>query len=199
MTAIIGLKGEAGVGKDTVAAHLIDGYGWVRVAFADSLREAALILDPIIEVTGRDGFNKIRLAQYVDLAGWDVAKREAPEVRRLLQYMGDALKHVSGHDILRNVVKEKIADAWLAGAPGVVITDVRNEDDFVKTCGGTLLRIERPNNPHAVTGSNAKHHTELVSRAADLVIVNDGTLDDLVDKVEAFMSIAEYAHQWRAA
>ena len=38
---IIGLTGYKGSGKDTAASHLVEKYGFTRVAFADKLKKSA--------------------------------------------------------------------------------------------------------------------------------------------------------------
>ena len=60
---IIGLSGYAQVGKDTVANILVEHYGYTRIGFADIIRKAAYILDPLITLDG------MRLAHAVDKSG----------------------------------------------------------------------------------------------------------------------------------
>ena len=47
---IIGLSGYAQVGKDTVANYLVEKYGFVKVSFADPIREALYKLDPKVRI-----------------------------------------------------------------------------------------------------------------------------------------------------
>ena len=91
MSMLIGLTGPPGCGKDTAADHLVKNHGFVRVAFADTIREVALTIDPY------DHF--FRLSDVINLIGWDRAKRQ-PEVRRLLQVIGtEAGRDVHGADV----------------------------------------------------------------------------------------------------
>ena len=62
---IIGLSGYAQSGKDTVAEILVEEYGYTRVAFADIIKQAVYLLDPIVNVSG------MRLRYFVDQIGWD--------------------------------------------------------------------------------------------------------------------------------
>jgi hypothetical protein len=41
MTNIVGISGKAGAGKDTVAAHLVEHHGFVRMALADEMKRFA--------------------------------------------------------------------------------------------------------------------------------------------------------------
>lgn len=51
---VLGLAGRKGVGK-TYLAKQLEERGWVRMSYADSVRDLALTLDPIIvaELEGR--------------------------------------------------------------------------------------------------------------------------------------------------
>jgi hypothetical protein len=81
---LFGLTGPPGCGKDAAADHLAEAHGFARVAFADPIRQAALILDPYIPGTGR-------LSDVVHQYGWTTAKTRWPEVRRILQLLGTEL------------------------------------------------------------------------------------------------------------
>jgi len=51
MSLMYGLVGRAGSGKDTVAAHLVDHYGFVKLAFADKVKQVcSLVYDIPLEV-----------------------------------------------------------------------------------------------------------------------------------------------------
>ena len=81
MRILFGLTGPPGCGKDAAADHLAEAHGFARVAFADPIRQAALILDPYIPGAGR-------LSDVVHQYGWTTAKTRWPEVRRILQLSG---------------------------------------------------------------------------------------------------------------
>ena len=67
--------------------------------------------------------------------------------------------------------------------PGpIVFTDVRfqNEADYIRSIGGTIVRIVRP-------GQIAQNHESELKQcevAADIEIVNDGTIADLHKKIK---------------
>lgn len=174
---IIGLSGYARSGKDTVAELLVLNYGFKRMAFADGIREALLILNPILH----DGH---RLNEIVEMYGWDVAKSK-DEVRRLLQ--------VFGTEVGRKLIHQ---DVWvwrlfnqINEDDRIVIPDVRfpNEANMIKSRDGEVWRINRANH-HAVNDHISEHamDTYMVDRA----IFNSGTLDDLADEVFMLMRSA---------
>lgn len=179
MSNIIGLAGFAGSGKDEAAKALV-GLGYRRIAFADVLREMALAIDPFVfERAEGDGDIYIfrRLSAVIQNYGWDDAKNEFPDVRRLLQRLGTE----AGRDILGENI-------WVDTALGrettdkLVVTDVRfpNEVEGVRKRGGIVVQIQRPGvgprNDHA-------SETSLLNYEFDAVIVNNGTIDELHEKM----------------
>lgn len=140
----VGIIGRARVGKDTAGKWLVDERGYRRVAFADALKDAALKVDPIVEVdsSGED----YRLAENVTEFGWEAAKDD-DEVRRFLQELGSAMRAVDPEIWIRPVLAKAI-EANDAGVP-VVVTDVRypNEVAALKRAGFRLLHIARADVP----------------------------------------------------
>jgi hypothetical protein len=190
---IIGLTGHARAGKDSVAAHLVEHYGFGRVAFADALREAALALDPIVSNghgdlarrVGRDrpgmwGRRFIRLAEVVTIIGWEEAK-EFDEVRRTLQRYGVAIRAMDPEFWIRTA----LAPVAYTSRP-VVVTDVRfpNEVDAVRNRGGLFVRVRRP----GATGNGHISEHAIDHIAADVDIENTGTLADLGAAVERLIA-----------
>ncbi|MFJ9207488.1 hypothetical protein [Streptomyces sp. NPDC102264] len=176
----VALMGRAGAGKDTAAARLVSRYQFVRMAFADPLKESALRLDPIIgaEGTSYDAL-PIRLSDVVTRYGWDRAKTSYTEVRRTLQNLGEGIRADDPDFWLRmGLDKIRIADRW---SLPVVVSDVRyaNEADALRAAGALMVRIERPG---ATAGSEAARHVselDLDAYPADVTIPNAGSLGDL--------------------
>ena len=63
------------------------GHGFVRFAYADVLKQAALHINPII-------YDNERLAPLVAEHGMDFVKRTHPEARRFLQELGTSMRNV---------------------------------------------------------------------------------------------------------
>jgi len=173
---VIGLCGYARSGKDATAQFLTE-QSWKRLAFADAVRDACYALNPIVGYNLESGYFNY-LQEIVDEIGWDRAKVEYYDIRLLLQKMGTEVgRMLLGESVWVDIVARQIE-------PGVnyVITDVRfpNEVEWLKSMGGTVVRITRPDtepvNAHV-------SDTGVSSLPVDVVIENDGTLDDLRDKI----------------
>lgn len=182
----VALMGRAGSGKDTAAARLVSRYQFVRVAFADPLKDSALRLDPIVGAESTSyGSLPIRLSDVVRRYGWDRAKNSYPEVRRTLQNLGETVRADDADFWLRMALdKVRTADRW---SLPVVVSDVRyaNEADALRSAGALMVRIERPG--ASAGGEAARHVSELDLDAypADVTIPNTGTLGHLDALVDA--------------
>lgn len=169
----IALIGRARSGKDTVAARLVTK-GFTRVAFADPLKAAALNINPFVPT----GYGvTVRLQSLIADVGWEYAKDNYPEVRRLLQHTGQTVRDIDRGFWVRAAL-DTIADIW---SP-VVVSDVRypNEADALAQRGFLLVRITRPDAGRMVDGASAhSSETALDGYPADVTITNDGSLADL--------------------
>lgn len=175
---LIAFTGYARSGKDSAAQALINA-GWVKVAFADAVRDALLALNPLVQ--GSEGYGgAMRLSTLVNHRGWDYAKQH-DEVRRLLQRMGtEAGRAIHGAECWTDIAREKVYDVLSQGGKAV-ITDCRfpNEAQRVRHWGGLVVRIDRP----GVGPVNGHTSDSLEGIEPDCVIVNDGTVEDLHRKV----------------
>lgn len=149
--------------------------GFERVAFADVLREVALAIDPYVHLkadTARYNTHA-RLSDVISLLGWDFAKNNFDDVRRLLQRIGtEAGRQILGENIwVETAFKNARSDK-------IVVTDVRflNEADAIRSRGGLLIRIHRPG-----VGPRNQHASEisLDDYPFDAHIDNDGTIEEL--------------------
>lgn len=173
---IIGLSGYAQVGKDTVAQILVEDYGFTRIGFADTIKKAAYILDPIITLDG------MRLAHAIDKFGWDGAK-QVPEVRRILQVLGSEI----GRDLIDPQLWVELTMHSVHPDDKIVISDVRyrNEAEEIKWKHGEIWRISRiqkdtPVNIH-------RSETDMDSWDFDHYVSNSATIDDLKEEIAILM------------
>jgi len=116
MVRILGVSGWAGMGKDTLADHLVVKYGYVKLSFASYLKEVAF--------------------KYF---AWDGIKdKKGVELLISLGKAGRAYDK----DIWLKPVERKIQDLVKAGQENFVIADVRflNEVDWVKSLEGKVVR-----------------------------------------------------------
>lgn len=175
---VIGFTGYAQSGKDTAAAFLIER-GWTRLSFADALRNAVYALNPIIGIDFVDD-HYVRVQEIFDAVGYEVAKRDYPEYRELLQRFGTEVgREQFGVNFWTDRVRAQIK-------PGgkYVISDVRfqNESDTVRDLGGKVFRIKRDG-----TGAVNTHvsDTGIDSLVVDGVIPNLTTIEHFRDLVLA--------------
>lgn len=183
---LIGMSGYAQSGKDTVGEILARRYGFTLVSPSNVLREFLYAQNLYLE-GGVDEFGQhqppARLNDVVDLYGWDMARKVYPEVRVLQQKTGTE----AGRDVLHeDVWLDALVDRFSPGAKHVS-TSVRylNEARFITERGGVIIRVNRPG-VEAVNDHSSD--TEMDDWDFDHVIENDGSLDDLAEKVAALVA-----------
>lgn len=180
---LIAFSGLKGSGKDTAASILINEYGFTKIAFADALREALLILDPWIAYAGE--YKTIPLSELIADAGWDWAKTNIAEVRRLMQVFGTEVgRMLFGENVWVDILAKRYPDISDSESR-YVITDCRfkNEVDFVHSFNGDICWVERP---EIVSDGHASETTE-ISQYASYLFNNDSTIEDLAEDVRFFL------------
>lgn len=178
---LIGVAGFARSGKDTIADYLVREHGYTRLAFADDMRDMLYAINPIVTYNDIDGF--LRVKDFVDANGWDLAKVEYPEIRALLQRLGtDAGRKVLGDTIWTDAL---LAKARAIGG-NIVIADVRFEDECeaVRVNGGKVIRVSRP----GISSVNDHISDKRLPDAwVDYEIENGGSIEDLERKVSTLI------------
>lgn len=176
---IVGLSGYAQVGKDTVANYLVENYGFVKVSFADPIREALYKLDPKIRI---DELTGASLASAVDHMGWEEVKKLSSDARELLQRLGTEVgREMFGEDFW---VNQGLLRAKEHG--NVVFADVRyrNEAEAIKKHGGQVWRISKQGHG-PVNGHNSE--VDLDEYKFDKSVSNDLRVDDLHRAIKYLM------------
>jgi len=178
---LIGLMGAAGSGKDTVGEHLAVNYDYIPTAIAYAIKA---MLHPLFEAVGLE-------EEFWEIAE-DRVKKEQPipqlggkSFRRLAQTLGTEWgRNCVGDGIWCDIVLDRVKarqHIW-----PYVITDVRfeNEVQGILEAGGVIWKIERPG-----IESVSAHVSESFAKVycPDVIIQNDGTLEELYSKVDALM------------
>ena len=174
---IIGLSGYAQVGKDTVANYLVNNHGFVKVSFADPIREALYRLNPKVNIADMHG---VFLASAVDGLGWENVKADSPDTRGLLQRLGTEVgREMFGEDFWVNQGLLRAKEHQ-----NVVFADVRfeNEANAIKKNGGQVWRINKRDHGPV---NNHDSETALDNYDFDDVIYNNASLDALHSYVRA--------------
>lgn len=192
---IIAFNGLAESGKDTAAQYLTHMHGFHRIAFADGVRDALYALNPLVcveQAVTTDSAIYDRIQTIVKKLGWDTAK-QIPEIRALLQRIGtESGWRIHGEHLWVNLAIKKINE--LPADQAIVITDLRfpSELEWVNSLKNNPLnnvqtiKVIRPHHQSTMTSGThgtAAHVTESFNIAADHVITNDGSIDDLHTQV----------------
>lgn len=188
---VIGLLGHAGAGKDTVALLLAERFRVARVAFAEALKleiaaawgiERDLLDSPWAKEakTPALALHKCMNQDFVAYA-WELGLpglQDGLTPRTVMQRWGDWRRSVDPDYFVKIALEivRTVTDG--DGVDAVLLTDVRfpNEAGLVRSLGGGLWRITRPEGPQP-----SRHASEwlLAGEPVDAEIVNDGSIEQL--------------------
>ena len=176
---VIAFSGKAGAGKSTAANHLISAEGFKRIKWATGLKE---MLRAYLRHRGVS-------PDYIE----DMVEGKQKEVpseylngrtpRHAMQSLGDW-----GRNMHPNLWIDTECEA-LPPSGKFVSDDTRypNEAEAIRKLGGIVIRIVRPSRG-GLQGEASMHESETHELPADLVLVNDGTVADLLEKVDLIVS-----------
>lgn len=186
MATIIGFAAESGSGKDAAADVLVEEFRFVRMKFADALRDEcwrSILHKEIPRCVPDDVRDIILKTEDPDMVH---IKPTTPEMRRLLQFWGE-WRRSENEDYWVERLKARRSDL---GNPDIVITDPRHDNEGVgyiqNENKGLVWRIVRPSRQTYGNPVLDNHVTEQWVRTFtgwNATIINDGTLDDLHHKV----------------
>lgn len=190
MVNIIGITGRKRHGKDTLGDHLVKNHGYTKIGFADALKDACR------EIFGFSEEQLYGNLKEVDDPFWKTSPR------KVLQYVGTELfrERISeilpevGQDIWIKVVENKILSEQLTNPDKkYVITDVRfeNELQFIKRLKGQVIKVQRDVKSIDNTCDHASE-TYIDSIEANFTIKNDGTLEELYEKLDTYLFYNNY-------
>ena len=181
---IIGITGLLGSGKGTVADYLIEDHKFLKISFADALKDACASMfgwdrEMLEGVT--DKSRKWR--EEVDEFWSDRLEKKNFTPRQALQWMGtEAGRGVFGEDIWVAGVEKKILALQALhnisdgeAVAGVVLPDTRfpNEIKMIKRLGGVMVRVERGDRPDWWEQASKLNHELAKDPEFDMTEIDD--------------------------
>ena len=189
---LIGVTGRKKSGKDTIGKYLIDNHGFVRVAFADSLKKACKHIFGFTEEQLYDDTLKEVVDEYWQHSPREILQKVGTELFRI--ELPHLCKNISS-DIWIRSVDRKIRKLRSEGHTRFVITDVRFDNeleyitklqDYIKKKHGYTWKVSRPSLLLNADPSVPIHASEALidDFICDEHFVNESTIDELYDSVE---------------
>lgn len=187
---VIGIHGHAGAGKDTVAERVKSETEFfaertVISPFAKPLRKACAKMFGLYELAFNCQESKEQRHGY-----WNVSPRQ------IAQFVGTELvrKHLGENFWLKakQILIEDYAQAdEFSFNKIIIIPDVRfqNEYDWIISKGGIVIHLTRPGAEGniGIPNHESEHPLNLHAKEKTYEIVNDGTLEQLYEKVDTFI------------
>lgn len=185
---IIGFLGEKRSGKDTCGNYIIENYGFERYAFADPIKKAC---QHLFGFTDEQCWGELK--DVIDME-WDITPREAFQILGTEIFQYDMAKYLPALAKVGRGWWSKRFKMWYQDKEvldqeelKVILTDVRfqHEVDPIHKLGGFVFKVVRPDQQ-----SNDGHASEAEMAEInnfDAVIYNDGTLEDLYEKLDVIM------------
>lgn len=187
--SIVGFVGKKQSGKDTIAAHLVNEYGFVRYAFADPIKKACQVIFGFTDEQCWGG-KKEEIDPY-----WNITPRKVFQIfgTELFQYefpkyateFSDIGRGFWVYCFARWYEQQIAKDPYIK----VVITDVRFqfEADMITRLGGMIIKTVRPNQ------NNTDMHAseiEMDNIQYTHLLENDSTIENLYDKIDEIFDFA---------
>lgn len=173
---LVGVTGHANAGKDTFSDALVANSGFIKLEFAGKLKE---ILSDLYDIPLYWFYDRhLKNAPHPNLYG--ISPRNAA------QRIGtEGFRNLIGASTWIDYVKRRIANA---DGP-VVVSDIRfpDERDMIKEMGGIIVGI--PREDIEVYHHESEVHVPALIGEADIVLLNNGTLNEYNFNIERTIEI----------
>jgi len=177
-TFVIGLVGETGSGKDTVAAYLRDTYGAELTRFSDPIKKSLRLF---FDNPSKADQAWLYLA-FKERFGEDVLHKAL--ARHIAQSTSDL--------IVVNGLRMPVDETFVHNIPGSIIIYVTADQKL--RWERTTARYEKSDDnqtleafKHFEETTETERHVPAIGARADVTIHNDSTLEDLLSAVDAVM------------
>ncbi len=177
-TFIIGLVGETGSGKDTVAEYLREAYGAELTRFSDPIKKSLRLFC--------DNPSK------ADQAWLYLAFKERFGEDVLHNALARHIKGIDNDLIVVNGLRMPVDEKFVHSLPNSIILYVTADQKL--RWKRTTMRYEKDDDNQSFEAfkkfeatTETERHVPEIGKRADEVIHNDGTLEELLEKVDVIM------------
>lgn len=179
MKRIIAICGAKRSGKDVLASHIVNKYGYTRLSFAEPLKHIVKLLfdfnDQQVGLIEGSNDEKDTLDER-----WGISPRKA------LQFVGTEILQNKIQELLPNVKRDYFANILLSKIEynkTYVISDLRfiHEYDKIKHLDIQIIKVIRPS---IITDEQHLSENEYMYIPVDKEIVNNGTFEDYINRFE---------------
>ena len=199
MPKIIAICGAKRCGKDVLAEHLVNKYNYERVAFANPLKLAVKSLfnfdDDQVGIGKDEGTDR---KDIVD-ERWGITPRAA------LQFFGTEIMQEKIQELLPDMKRNFFANTltnYIRNAGNsendkrFVISDLRFIHEYemllnmpnINIKDITIVRVIRPSENRAKEQDPHVSELEYVNIPYDIIMINNGTIDDYIRRFEQIIS-----------
>lgn len=168
---IIGICGEIGAGKTTLANMIVQRNNYVKLSFAGRFKKAMC-----------------------ELFGWDMSKMSQYEYKDGTDFVTGKIRRELMQKFATDYIREQIdplfhtkmvsldTEEALVSNNLVVYDDVRHEDEdeFIHKIGGKIIRVLRSANQY----TQSSHKSEGVSLHVDMIILNDSYKEHMYNQLK---------------
>lgn len=197
---IIGLIGQKRVGKDTVAIIIQELQpSFAKYALADPIKDIARIMFGFTEPQLFDN-DKDKLDSYWNIKPREFFERFGTDIMQfdIYNYLPALESRVPKRCFWVHSLLKKLKSSNGSEDGNVIITDIRgtHELEAIKTRypSAKFIKITRPQYSHSEQEANVGIHItqlepEMIpSNLIDYSVINDGTMDELKEKVKNILS-----------
>jgi hypothetical protein len=179
MKRIIAICGAKRSGKDVLASHIVNKYGYTRLSFAEPLKHIVKLLfdfnDQQVGLIEGSNDEKDTLDER-----WGISPRKA------LQFVGTEILQNKIQELLPNIKRDYFANILLSKIEynkTYVISDLRfiHEYDKIKHLDIQIIKVIRPS---IITDEQHLSENEYMYIPVDKEIINDGTFEDYINRFE---------------
>jgi hypothetical protein len=186
MKKIIAICGAKRSGKDLLAIHIINKYGYEKISFAEPLKEIVKLIFNFNDIqVGLDEYTNNNDGIEKDIIDdrWGITPRKA------LQFIGTEVLQNKIQELIPGIKRDYFANILLSKIKNdkyYVITDLRflHEYEKIKNLDVFFIRIIRPTN---INNDLHSSETEYMNIPCDIEIINDGSIKDYINKFEAII------------
>ena len=189
---IIGLCGSKGSGKDTFADYLVNTEGYIKIAFADYIRNSLKVLfdwdDEKFKQTNKevdDEYWGVSPRKMMQEMGTEFLREHCNNIisQDFKLYDGTVYKSTFHIKRLNYDINKFYQNCGNTEALKIIISDIRFQDelDYVKNLGGTIINIDRPTKEKN-DFSNHSSETQKLNNI-DIHLINDNDLSHYIKKI----------------